>query len=169
MLAAERGVERLHNTVRSVRQRKERAQPSEAVDRPEVDMLVPYRDRFLDAMNDDFNTPRAIAALFDLNRDVNEVLNSGTPLGRATLDAIDEIYRQLGGEVLGIVPDDLVDEVSGELLDGLVEIILDIREQYRREQNWEEADALRERLARLGIVVDDRPEGPIWRVEHGSA
>lgn len=168
MLGAERGVERLHNTVRSLRQRKERVAPSATVDRSEADLLSTYSERFLEAMNDDFNTPRAIAALFDLNRDVNELLNSGKSLGQATLDAIDDVYRELGGDVLGIIPEQLTDEVSGELVEGLMEIILGIRQQYRRNKDWQEADALRDRLAELGIVVDDRPEGPIWRLGSGS-
>ena len=168
MLGAERGVKRLHNTVRSLRQRKERAAPSGTVDRSEVDKLAPYSERFLEAMNDDFNTPRAIAALFDLNREVNELLNSGKSLGQATWKAIDDVYRELGGRVLGIIPDQLTDEVSGELVERLMDIILGIRERYRRNKEWQEADALRDRLAELGIVVDDRPEGPIWRRESGS-
>ncbi len=169
MLGAERGVERLHNTVRSLRQRKERAQTSGDADGSQVDRLLPFSERFLEAMDDDFNTPRAIAALFDMNREVNDLLNSGQSLSRGTLETIDDIYRGLGGEILGIVPDDLKDVAGGELVDGLMDIILDIREQYRRDQKWEEADALRERLVDLGVVVDDRPEGPIWRLEHGSA
>ena len=58
-------------------------------------------------MDDDFNTPQAIAALFDLGREVNTLLNSGQAVSRATLEAIDGLYRELGGDVLGIVPDDL--------------------------------------------------------------
>ncbi len=168
MLAAERGVERLHNTVRALRQRKEQAQPSGTTDGSGPDGLLAYSERFLDAMNDDFNTPRAIAALFDFNREVNDLLNSDGPLDQATLDVIDNIYRELGGEILGIVPDDLRDEASGELVDGLLDIILDIRERYRRDKNWEQADALRERLADVGVEIDDRPEGPVWRLERGS-
>lgn len=168
MLAAERGVERLHNTVRALRQRKEQAQPSGITHSSEADGLLSYPERFLDAMNDDFNTPRAIAALFDFNREVNDLLNSDKPLDHGKLDAIDAIYRELGGEILGIVPDDLREEATGELVDGLLDIILDIREQYRREKKWEQADALRERLADVGVEIDDRPEGPVWRLERGS-
>jgi cysteinyl-tRNA synthetase len=47
-------------------------------------------------------------------------------------------------------------------------IIIDIREQYREDKAWEEADALRNRLAELGVAVDDRPEGTVWRLEPTS-
>jgi cysteinyl-tRNA synthetase len=169
MLSAERGIERLRNTVRALRQRKEQVQPAGTAELSHVGTLIPYSERFLKAMDDDFNTPQAIAALFDLNKEVNQLLNSGQTLSHGTVAAIDDIYRELGGEILGIIPDDLTDEVGGELVEGLMEVILDIREQYREAEEWERADELRDRLADRGIAVDDRPEGTTWRVERGAA
>jgi cysteinyl-tRNA synthetase len=169
--SAERGVERLHNTVRTLRARIEGAEVEGAevegdAEAAPVD-LTAHRKAFEAAMNDDFNAPQAIAALFDLNREVNALLSSGKTISPAGLIAIDELYRQLGGDVLAIIPDDLTEEVGGELVDGLMDIILDIRQQYREAKEWEQADALRDRLAELGIAVDDRPEGTTWRLEHG--
>jgi len=169
LLSAERGVERLHNTVRALRERKESLPRAGTAELSHLGNLMPYSERFLEAMDDDFNTPQAIAALFDLNKEVNQLLNSDTTLSQGTLAAIDDIYRELGGEILGIIPDDLAEEVSGELVDGLVDIILDIREQFRQEKAWEQADELRERLADLGVSVDDRSEGTTWRLERGAA
>lgn len=169
MLSAERGVERLHNTVRALRQRRGQSQPAGTAELSEVANLMEHSERFLEAMDDDFNTPQAVAALFDLNREVNEMLNSGRTLSGGTLAAIDDVYRRLGGEILGIVPDDLAEQVSGELVEGLMDIILDIREEYREAKKWEQADALRDRLADVGIAVDDRPEGTTWRLEQGAA
>ncbi len=168
ILSAERGLERLHNTVRALRQRREHAQPAGTAELSEVGTLMRYSEQFLDAMDDDFNTPQAIAALFDLNREVNELLNSGKSLSQGTLAAIDDIYSELGGQILGIIPEDLARGASEALVEGLMDIILDIREQYREAEAWERADALRNRLADLGVMVDDRPEGPVWRVEQGS-
>ncbi len=58
--------------------------------------LDAYRARFEEAMNDDFNTPRAIAVLFDLSREVNTFLNSGQPESQGTLAAIGNLYQVLG-------------------------------------------------------------------------
>jgi cysteinyl-tRNA synthetase len=168
ILSAERGIERLHNTVRALRSRKDRVRPADTAELSDLANLMPYSRQFLDAMDDDFNTPQAIAALFDLNRKVNDLLNSDKELSRGTLAAMDDIYRELGGAILGIIPDDLTKEAGGELVEGLMEIVLDMRERYREDQQWEEADALRERLIGLGVAVDDRPEGTIWRLEHLS-
>jgi cysteinyl-tRNA synthetase len=168
MLSAERGVERLHNTVRALRQQKERSQPAETAELPELSDLRPFSKQFFEAMDDDFNTAQAIAALFDLNREVNKLLDSDKTLSTGTLAAVDDVYRELGGEILGIIPDDLAEEARGELVDGLMEIVLDIRQRYREAEKWEAADALRDRLAEVGVAVDDRPEGTVWRLEHTS-
>jgi cysteinyl-tRNA synthetase len=168
ILSAERGVERLHNTVRGLRRRKERLQAADTAELSDLGNLMPHSAQFLEAMDDDFNTPQAIAALFDLNRKVNDLLNSDKELSKGTLAAIDDMYRELGGQILGIIPDDLTKEAGGELVDELMEIVLDIRQQYREAKQWKEADALRDRLAELGVAVDDRPEGTIWRLEHVS-
>jgi len=167
ILAAERGIERLHNTVRALRARMERAVPSGTADLSYITDLDAYREAFMEAMDDDFNTPRAIAALFDFNKEVNSLLASGHPMSLGTLAAMDGLYRELGGQVLGIIPDDLTQEIGGELVEGLMDIILSIRQLYRTAKDWEQADVLRRQLAELGIVIEDRSEGPTWRVEHG--
>jgi len=168
MLAAERGIERLHNTVRALRMRMEHAMPSGTADLSYITDLDAHRDVFMAAMNDDFNTSGAIASLFDLSREVNTLLASGRPVSRGTLAALDGLYRELGGQVLGIIPDDLTQDVGGELVEGLMDIILDIRRRYREARDWERADALRQQMEALGIVVEDRPEGPTWRIEYAE-
>ncbi len=168
ILAAERGVERLHNTVRALRMRMEYAMPSGTADLSYITDLDPHRDAFMEAMDDDFNTPRAVAALFDFSKAVNALLASGQPVSRGTLAAMDGLYRELGSKVLGIIPDDLSREVGGELVEGLMDIVLGVRQRYREAQDWEQADVLRRQLTELGIVLEDRPEGPTWRMEHGG-
>jgi len=166
MRAAERGVERLHNTVRGVRLRLAGEQEPEG--EPEADVaeaLEVHRQAFLAAMDDDFNTPRALAALHELAREVNKWLDGERDLTPASLAAIDATFRELGGQVLGIIPDELGPRgVAEETLAGLVELVLAIREEYRRAKDWARADDLRDRLAELGIVVEDSPQGPRWRL-----
>ncbi len=167
MQAAEQGIRRLHNTVRAVRTRmRETAMPEGTADLSYMNDLEPYREAFLAAMDDDFNTPKAMAALHDLARAVNRMLDSGQPVARGTLAAIDQMFSELGGQILGIIPDQLEPpEVRRGLVDGLMQLILDLRQEYRAAKDWAHADAIRQRLAELGIVVEDRPEGPSWRLE----
>ena len=164
--AAHRGLSRLAGTVGLVRDLLRDAGGDE-MDAEWVARLEEHKASFVQAMDDDFNTPRAIAALFDLSREVNATINSGQPLSRATLTAIDELYRTLGGDVLGIRFDDLIvgpARDDAELLDGLVQMLIQVRQEARQARNWAQADAIRDRLAELGIVLEDGPEGTRWRM-----
>ncbi|MDW8068356.1 MAG: cysteine--tRNA ligase [Anaerolineae bacterium] len=167
MQAAEQGLRRLHHTVRTVRARmKEEAMPEGTADLSYMADLDPYREAFLAAMNDDFNTPQAMAVLHDLARSVNRMLDSGRPIPRGVLAAIDQMFSELGGQILGIIPDSLEPpEMRSPLVQGLMSLILSIRQEYRMAKDWARADAIRQRLAELGIVVEDHPEGPRWRLE----
>ncbi|RPI50562.1 MAG: cysteine--tRNA ligase, partial [Chloroflexi bacterium] len=95
--AAGRGLERLLGAVGLVRERLRDAQEGE-LDAGWSGKLEEYGARVVEVMDDDFSTPQAIAALFDLGRDVNGLLYSGEPVSRATLEAIDAFYREWGGE-----------------------------------------------------------------------
>jgi cysteinyl-tRNA synthetase len=165
MLAAVKGVDRLHHTVRRLRSGVRSAVPSGTTDLSYVNGLDRHREAFATAMDDDFNTPQAIAVLFDLNREVNLLLESENPVSGGTLAAIDGMYRTLGGQVLGIIPDEFEDAAGSHMVEGLMDIILGVRDDYRSAEDWALADALRERLAKLGITVEDRPEGAAWRIE----
>lgn len=167
MQAAEQGVRRLHNTVRVVRERMKSTVIAEGTaDLSYMADLDPYREAFLEAMDDDFNTPKAMATLHELARAVNRMLDSGSPINHGTLAVIDRMFSELGGQILGIIPDQLEPpEMRSELVDGLMQIILDLRQEYRLAKDWARADAIRQRLSELGITVEDRPDGPTWRLE----
>jgi cysteinyl-tRNA synthetase len=166
LLAAEQGVRRLHHAVRAIRTRMKSAQVGGTAS-PEVAAdLERHRTAFLAAMDDDFNTPQALAALFELAKDANRWLDSNRSLVPADLAAVDGLFRELGGAVLGIIPDELTSAGPGdEVVGGLMSVVLELRQSYRAARNWEQADALRQRLSELGIVIEDRPEGPVWHLE----
>jgi cysteinyl-tRNA synthetase len=164
--AAGRGLTRLSGAVGLVRDRLRDAEGSEA-DPVWTAKLDEYRARFEEAMNEDFNTPRAIAALFDLSREVNTLLNAGQSVSRVTLEAIDSLYQTLGEGILGIQFDRLAPDGSSQagsdLVDGLVQMLLDLRQEARQAREWARADAIRDSLTGLGIILEDSPEGTRWR------
>ncbi len=160
--AAERGLERLHEAVRRVRERLPGADEGPA--EPDVEQrLAGYRARFLEAMDDDFNTPVALSVLFDLARDSNARIEAG-PATRGTLLAYDELYRELGEGILGLIPDDLGAAGAPGLAEELLRILIDLRASFRAQKDWERADAIRNRLAQIGIALEDGPEGTRWRI-----
>jgi cysteinyl-tRNA synthetase len=155
--AAGKGLERLYGAVGLVRDRLDTAEEGGTAAFQQV--LDEHKVRFTGAMDDDFNTPQALAALFDLTKEVNTLLNSGEPVSRGTLEAIDGLYLELGGDVLGIIPDQLPEEAGGGLEDALVQILIDLRQEFRQAKDWAKADAIRDRLAEVGIALEDSPEG----------
>jgi cysteinyl-tRNA synthetase len=163
--AAQKGLDRLHATVALGRARLTEAK-SDALDEAFAEKLTGHRGRFLELMDDDFNTAGATGELFDLSKDVNILLNSGQAVSQETLQAIDDLYRELGGEILGIIPDSLTEETVEGLDEALVELLLEIRTQAREAKQWAQADQIRDRLAELGVVLEDRPEASTWHIEH---
>jgi cysteinyl-tRNA synthetase len=162
--SAEKGWERIMGAVGLVRQALTSA--------PEGDsgfafreVLQRQREQFIAAMDDDFNAPQALAALQSLTREVNTLLNSPQEVGREVLSEIDELYRELGGEVLGIVPDEIAGSgVDADRLDGLVQLLISTRNQARESKDYALADRIRSELADLGVQLEDRPDGTIYRL-----
>jgi cysteinyl-tRNA synthetase len=166
MVASEQGVRRLQNTVRNIRASMRDVVPQGTADLSYMEDLDQYREAFIAAMDDDFNTPKAMAALYDLARSVNRTLDSGKAISRGTLGAIDGMFSELGGQVLGIIPTDLAPAgVQEDVLSGLMDLIISIRQEYRQNQDWDKADDMRDALAELGIAIEDRADRPAWRLE----
>ncbi len=122
------------------------------------------RETFTSAMNDDFNTPEALAALFNLTREVNTALQ-GNP-AKAGLEAALAVYVDLMDGVLGFTGGaaDLGGSSAG-LLDGLLEIAIEARKTYRQTRDFAKSDALRDRLKSLGVTLEDTATGTRWKLE----
>jgi cysteinyl-tRNA synthetase len=164
--SAARGYERLLSTTGLVRQQLANAEKNDEAADPEfIATIEQHQAQFLEAMNNDFNTPQALAALFDFNKAVNTLLNSGQPVSGGTLEAIDEVYRTLGGDILGLIPDEItgVAGVPG-LEEDLIRILVDLRAMARKNKDYATSDAIRDRLAEIGVILEDRPEGTVWKI-----
>jgi len=162
--AASKGLERLYGTVQAVRDWLLSADSgTDLTDRAFMAKLAEHKARFLEAMDDDFNTAAAIGALFDLNREVNTLLDSEEGISRETLTAINDLYRELGGDVLGVIPDEIAKATAG-LEEPLIELLIETREKLREAQQWDWADEIRARMSEMGIALEDRPEGARWRI-----
>jgi cysteinyl-tRNA synthetase len=164
MQAAHSGWERLYNAVRLTRQMMNTA-PEGSEGDAFLKQLDETRRDFLAAMDDDFSTPRALAVLQDLTRDVNTLLNSGTKIGLNTLNAINELYNELGGNILGVIPK-VEAAVNGdsEREGKLIELLINMRAQARANKNYAESDRIRDELANIGVTLEDRADGTVWRI-----
>jgi cysteinyl-tRNA synthetase len=162
--AASKGWDRLANAVQLVRHAM-RTAPAGSAASGFAAVLEEHKQRFIEAMDDDFNSPVAIGVLHDLTREVNSLINSGEEVGSEILEKIDSVYRELGGDVLGIVPDQIGTEGGeAERLAGVVHLLIEMRNEARQNKNWAQADQIRNHLAELGIVLEDRPDGTIYKL-----
>ena len=136
-----------------------------------------YRGQFIAAMDDDFNTARALAVLFELAREINRAVESGyrvmpareillelsdilgltlKPLEKPAVDAgllagvREEVYRELGRPV---------DAGAVETAEGIVEELIRVRNELRKARKWQPADMIRDRLDEAGVYLEDTPGG----------
>lgn len=115
-----------------------------------------FRDRFIEAMDDDFNTADAMGVLFDLVRKVNTLTaaNPTKALARVCLDRVMEI-----ADIFGI----LSQSSTEETLDSEIEAMIQARQEARKAKNFAEADRIRDALKAMNIVLEDTPQGVKWR------
>ncbi len=118
------------------------------------------REDFIAAMDDDFNTAGALAALFELVRAINQTRDSG-----ATDDQLrpaQDLLLELSG-VLGLQLEQQ-DKGSAQA-DPFINLLVSVRSELRRQKLWALSDQIRDRLAELGVVIEDSREGSTWRWE----
>ena len=173
--AADKGLKRLLNTIKRVRRQIDETANGKTTALV-YEKLEEYKKAFLDAMDEDINTSGAIAALFDLSKEVNALLDSNEEVGRKCLEDINSLYQELGGDILGIVPvrkevkaekwQDIEDDFSEgdkSALKEVMEVLIDTRNQLRKEKLFKLSDFIRDKLAEIGITLEDTPDATQWK------
>jgi cysteinyl-tRNA synthetase len=120
-----------------------------------------FENKFIEAMDDDFNTPIALSVLFELAHEIQRLREKDEVL--SARHAI--LLKKLGG-VLGILQDDPLNFFQGkkENLDvEKIEKLIAARNQARADKNWGEADRIRKELSDMSIVLEDGSSGTGWK------
>ena len=131
-------------------------QPMNETEAALVASFTGYRERFIAAMDDDFNTADAIGVLFELVRAVNTAMQTGTP-SKAAAEASLSMIRELT-DILG-----LLYAKEEESLDKTVEDLIEERQAARKAKDFQRADAIRDQLKAMGILLEDTPQGVKWK------
>jgi len=162
-----RGWQRFNDCVQKVASViKEQQDPVEelaALDAQLLEAVEETKQQFIAAMNDDFNTALAIANLFELQSKVNSYLANfePSPMSNCVLQQVYKLFKQLAGDILGVLKLDSTN-VEG-LTEPLMDLILRLRTELRKEKNYQLADMIRDSLEELNILVEDTPQGPRWK------
>ncbi len=152
--ATERSAERLRHALRPARDAQQ-----------DADQLDPgpFQKQFLEAMDNDLNTPRALAALFDLAREINRAIDAGHNIEQAQ-----ECLSHLGG-ILGLTFKDPGGAGQDQLAaKPFIDMLLATRERLREAKQYALADQIRDGLEQQGITLEDTPQGTQWHYRtHG--
>ena len=132
-----------------------RTAPEGACDESAVDG---YRQRFKDAMDSDFNTREAIGVMFEMAKESNIAMSSKS-MTVSTTEAWISLIREFDS-VLGIMPED---GKTGEELDSVMGILIDLRQELRKRKMYDLADMIRDRVKDAGFSLEDSSEGAKWK------
>ncbi|MGM0601933.1 MAG: cysteine--tRNA ligase [Bacillota bacterium] len=126
------------------------------------------QEEFEEAMDDDFNTARAMGVIHDFAGDINRYINRTdfelNEKNFSLLEEAEEVFTLLA-DVLGLEFSNAEYDVNdSELVNSLIDILLDLRESAREDKDWKKADLIRDRLKAIGIDVKDTPRGPEWEI-----
>lgn len=126
-------------------------------------LFADARAAFADAMNDDLNTPQAIAVLFDVTRDINTKLSQNP--SAAYLSSAKTFFDEKLGDILGVLDAKPAStENTTKMLDGLVELLMTQRQEARLRRDFKASDEIRDKLSDLGVVLEDTAEGSRWKL-----
>ncbi len=122
-------------------------------------LIEGYRQAFRDAMDDDFNTRQAIEVMFQIARATNKAMGDRT-LSKKAAERHIALIDEFNG-ILGIIPAN--DDADDGTLDSVMDILIDLRAQLRKNKMYDLADMIRDRLTEAGIRLEDSSEGAKWK------
>lgn len=152
---AKNGLDRIYECKRNLEFLSSGITTDEVLDEAIGNKLLLYKEKFIEAMEDDLNTADAISAIFELVREINILIASGRK-DKAFLNEAKAILDELTG-VLGIV------QKKEDALEEEIESLIEQRQQARKEKNWKLSDEIRDKLKGMGIELQDTPQGVKWK------
>jgi len=151
MLASEKGYNRLVEAYKLIQSLPVSASSSLAI--------ATWKQSCYDAMNDDFNTPILIAQLFEGVRYINLVNDKKETLSSEDITTLQETLQVFLSDILGINLEGSGNNSNSTKLEGVIEMLIEMRNEARANKNWGLSDEIRDRLAGLGIQLKDGKEG----------
>lgn len=159
---AQSSLQRLNNIVFNIKYLLKQSKFKESRDKDDELILEKIKEseqQFIEAMDDDFNTPVALSRLFGFAREVNIFLNSPGLKNKLVLEEIYKFYQEFAGQILGILKEIKSEE---DFEQGIKNLIKE-REEARKAKNWRKSDQIRDKLREKGVILEDTPEGVRWK------
>ncbi|GAB1450725.1 hypothetical protein MASR2M47_07810 [Draconibacterium sp.] len=151
--ASEKGLERLMNAVKTLNE-------IGASEKSTVE-IAPIKEKCFAALNDDLNSPIAIAHLFDGVKIINSIKAGTETISGGDLKELKSFYQSVVFDILGLKEED--DTGESEVLSGAVELLINLRQQAKTNKDWATADKIRNDLNAIGIELKDGKSGVEWK------
>lgn len=155
LIAAEKGLKRLLEAYKNIS--KINVSNNSTINISELE------NKAMEAICDDFNTPIVISYLFEAASLINKIIDGKEKINKEGLEYLNNFFEKWLIDILGIK-----DEQESNMMpkiEGLVNLVLDIRKQARENKDWAKSDEIRDKLSELGIKIKDGKEGISWNLE----
>lgn len=155
--AAEKGMERLLKAVETLKILE--AGTNSSVDIPSL------KEKCYAAMNDDLNSPVAIAHLFDGVKMINSIADGKATISANDLETLSTLYSTFVFDLFGLKRPEQQGGANTEAYEHAIDLLLQLRQEAKANKNWATADKIRDELAKLGFVVKDTKDGFSWELK----
>lgn len=155
--ASEKGFERLMNAVKTLNELS-------ASEYSTIDIST-LKEKCFAALNDDLNSPIAIAHLFDGVKMINSVKAGTEKISATDLAEMKLFYHSVVFDILGLKPEQTADSGESEILAGVVELLINVRNEAKANKDWTTSDKIRNELNNLGIELKDTKDGVEWKLK----
>ncbi len=162
LTSAEKGLEKFENLVEKINLELNKSQTDGV--KPEIDTRQ-FEDKFIAAMDDDFNTAQAVAVIFDFVKEVNRTIAENENIGTEFFKNVKAFLTKTAVEVLGIINFDVEDKTANKDLDvNVIQQMIDKRTEAKNEKDYALADKIRGDLKELGVELKDSKEGTTYKI-----
>jgi cysteinyl-tRNA synthetase len=155
--AAEKGLTRLMDALQQIEKITPAANTSFDIEK--------FREKCYAALNDDLNSYILIAHLFEGARIINSAVAGKETFSWEDLDALNKLMHLFTEDILGLKYENKSTAGNSEILTGVMDLLLSVRQQAKKSKNFETADRIRDGLKQLGIEVRDGKDGAEWEVK----
>ncbi|HZH73453.1 MAG TPA: DALR domain-containing protein, partial [Mariniphaga sp.] len=161
LLASEKGLERLMNAIDAIDELP--------VSKTSTIDVSGIKEKCFHALNDDLNTPIALAHLFDGARIINSIKDGKESISEADKNNLKQLYHEIVYQILGLRKE--TSEASNEdnILHEVIDLMLNLRHEAKARKDWETADRIRTELNNLGVEIKDTPTGFEWKIKSISS
>ena len=155
--ASEKGLERLMNAIKTLNELS--TSENSTID------ISSLKEKCFAALNDDLNSPIAIAHLFDGVKMINSVKAGTEKISLTDLAELKLFYHSVVFDILGLKPEQTADSGESELLKGTVGLLIELRNEAKANKDWNTSDKIRNELNTLGIEIKDTKDGVEWKIK----